>query len=167
MSGPGAGEQDAGADFEEAGDGAPIEVSEPRARRTPPAAIKYDLGSRSYPFDDDGYLIEVHPVDAIVNFKLGVRQGNLAGDKALGNALQEIRYIGGPRLEAEVRDAISLALAEQLQKKDIEIQKLEIEPNAQTGALFVRIHYVNLRLPQDGRKSDNDRSRQVEIGVIS
>lgn len=105
----------------------------------------FDLKTRTFQHDENGYLKLVHWVDQAVSFALGISQGDHKSQPTLGNRLRAIKRAGGVTLQADVEDAVRNALSKLVERKDIGVTKMEIATPIR-GMIYVAVYYINLRL---------------------
>ena len=124
--------------------------SGPPRPTTYPRAIQFLAQQRGFPIDDAGRYIDVHPVDQRVAMKLTFVAGSLGSNQEIGHKLRSIPYTTAATVPAEVRDAVALALADELAAGEIKI--LEIVTEAVSLArIAVVVSYVNLVTRQQMR----------------
>lgn len=105
----------------------------------------YDLGTRTFPRNPvTGFLKLVHWVDQAVELALGITNGSFTAQSSLGNKLRSIKRAGGNSLQANVLDAVQIALAVLLTRKDILVVDIAISTPIR-GQIVVAPTYINLR----------------------
>ena len=130
-----------------AGYDAPVYTSSLAASLAPQRqAVLYDPATRGAVRDPaTGMLRTVHWVDQAVALALTVNAGSLSANTTLGNRLRAIPRSAGPRVRAEVEDAVREALSALLDRKDIGVTSVGVASPVR-GQITVVVSYVNLRL---------------------
>ncbi len=115
----------------------------------------FDLATRSFPFDPvTGRVKRIHWVDQAVALALGVTNGTLASQSSLGNRLRFIRRNDRYRIEAEVTDAVRVALLALTGRRDIIVTSIDITQPVRSQ-IIVAVWYLNLRLSPTTKLPDN------------
>jgi hypothetical protein len=123
----------------------------------PPAGemvAKFDLATHSVPRDVNGLVERIHWVDQAVALALGVTNGKLTSQSSLGNKLRLIKRNSPLRLDAEVKDAVRVALFNLIDRRDIVVTDVQISQPARSQIL-VRVWYVNTHLSPASSLPDN------------
>jgi hypothetical protein len=110
-----------------------------------PAAILFDLSTRTFPLNADGTFKAIHPVDQQVALALGIQQGAIGSYTKLGNKLRAIKRGGGPQLISQVQDAVRQAVAAIVARNDILVTEVAVFTPVR-GQITLSFTYVNLRL---------------------
>ena len=113
-----------------------------------PQAVMFDIGSRTLVQNADGTMKAVHPVDQEVMLCLGVEAGKVSSVPDLGHRIKRIARAGGPSVVANVQDAVKLALANVLKRKDIQINRIDVDVTTVRGRIVAAVEYLNLRTKQ-------------------
>lgn len=117
----------------------------PKVIQTSNAAL-WDLSTRTVSRDEaTGLVKRIHWVDQAVALALGVPLGSLPSSPNLGHRLRLIKRAAGPQLEAQVVDAVNLALADLLERRDISLISIVVNTTTRSQ-IVVAVSYVNLRL---------------------
>lgn len=109
----------------------------------PPAALRFDGGSRDFPLDANGFYQESHPVDQEVALVLSISRGAIASDSSVGNKLRTISRVSPRVAETLARSYIREGLAPLVARKSIEIQDVSIDQSV-PGRLLFAVTYLNL-----------------------
>ena len=110
-------------------------------------AAYYDPKTRTLPFDANGAVQTVHPVDQEMAFALTIAQGMLASAVEVGLDRDRTRKpIARAAIPAMAEDVVRVAAKRPLERGDVEIRLVEVD-SAVRGRLAIRTTYVNLRLP--------------------
>lgn len=128
----------------------PVVSSGPPRAVTYPRAIQFLAQQRGFPTDAAGRYIDVHPVDQRVAMKLTFELGKLGSNPEFGHKLRQIRYTTATTVPAEVKDAVNLALADELAAKEIQILDIASETPTKSS-LAVAVSYVNLITQEEQR----------------
>lgn len=113
-----------------------------------PVSAYYDPDLREFVLDDGGQFTNVHPVDQEVSLRLGVALGTLAGSPNVGLDVASLKRASAESMQAAVNDAVQTALADLVDRGDIELLGSPLMPDA-AGRPFFFVDYRNLRLPAD------------------
>lgn len=105
----------------------------------------FDMATRSFPRDENGVLRTIHWVDQAVALALGVTNGKFTAQPSLGNRMRYIRRNSPARLQAEVEDAVRIALKSLHDRQDILVTRIDVSQPVRSQTLVV-VWYVNLRL---------------------
>jgi hypothetical protein len=108
-----------------------------------PTAVAWDLATKDYLLDADGSHTEVHPIDAEVTIRLGVRRGTIAGDTTIGHTLDQVRM---GQSDAAMGEEILRRQVESLGRlvTDGLVDSVRVEFEATSaGGLWVRTHWRN------------------------
>lgn len=106
----------------------------------------FDLATRSIPRDPTTLLVKrIHWVDQAVALALGITNGKVTAQPSLGNRLRLIRRNDPKRLEAEVKDAVRVALLALTTRRDILVTNVQISQPVPSQTL-VAVWYLNLRI---------------------
>jgi hypothetical protein len=115
----------------------------------------FDLASRSVPRDLTTFLVKrVHWVDQAVALALGITNGKLSSQPTLGNRLRLIGRNDPQRLEAEVKDAVRVALLALTSRRDIVVTNIQITQPIRSQ-MIVAVWYLNLRISPAVTLPDN------------
>lgn len=117
------------------------EVSELKSQFVP----LYDLATKEFIRDETGRVKLIHWVDQAVALALGVTNGTHLADAQLGNKLKFIQRNNAQVLRAEVEDAVRTCLKDLIDRRDINVVRLDID-TSRRGLIYVAVNYVNLRL---------------------
>lgn len=124
------------------------------------AAVYFDPSTKDFPLDADGFYVAIDPVDQRVALALTTVEGSMSGSTDVGSRLRRIKYLDPLHIKALVTDAVKVALADEINAKNIALVSVEVDlPNA--SALLVRVTYQNLRLV----KSVDDAPTTVPLQV--
>lgn len=84
---------------------APVQTgASTKAKR--PAAMRYEGFTRDWALDAEANYKAVTPVEQAVVLSICVRQGDIKASPTTGSTLQEIVYLGGDDLGADIRDRV-------------------------------------------------------------
>lgn len=147
---------DAAAYFDLAGEGITASLSDPR-RVTKPVAARFDGATRTFPFDDDGRVLAVHPVDQGVALALLTEFGRMTAAPGSGVRLKTLTYAGGERLVEQVKAFCREAVKRWVDAGDIREERIDV---ALPGFGRIEIVYSYTRLKDSG-----DRRRGVPQSV--
>jgi hypothetical protein len=117
-------------------------TTEQRVAATP-VALAFDGLNKDFILDANGRYVEAHPVDAKVFNRLRIRKTSIRSASATGNNIANRKYIDPDTIEAEIRDEVSVTLADMVAAGDIADRGLEIDL-AIKGRIQYRYCYVNL-----------------------
>jgi len=110
-------------------------------------AALWDVATKTVLVDDTTGLVKrIHWVDQAVALSLGVQIGAIASQPTLGHTLRQIKRSSGQKLEAEVRDAVRLALKTLLDNGDIVVTDI-VTTVPVRSQIVVAVSYINLRIP--------------------
>jgi hypothetical protein len=116
----------------------------PSGRRPYAAAgLAYDGKTKDFVINSDGQCVGVHPVDEQMALSLTVRRGSCKSSPELGNTLHEIKYLGGDKLQAEVKSRVLSAypLSRLVSEGKATVTRVEIKTSG--SRLEVATYYVN------------------------
>lgn len=112
----------------------------------------FDIQTKSFIRDETGRLKLVHWVDQAVALALGVFNGAHAADPDLGNKINKIPRSAPNKIQAEVEDAVRIALQRLVDGKHIGVLRIETDTKTVRGRILVAVHYINRRLYLDAAK---------------
>lgn len=116
---------------------------------------RFDLSTHSIPVDPvTGLIKRVHWVDQAVALALGVTNGKLTSQPSLGNRLRLVQRNNRIRLQAEVNDAVRVALTALIDRGDIVVTDIQISIPVPSQTI-VAVFYLNLRLSPTTKLPDN------------
>lgn len=121
----------------------PVADAAERAADQGPLGVFFDARTRDAKLRTDGTFEATHPVDQRVVVALTIANGGVKSAPTAGQSFTAIKYLG-PTLEAEVKDAIRLALKAIVDARDINVIGIRVE-RVEGGFVF-EIDYQNLRL---------------------
>jgi hypothetical protein len=136
--------------FDLAGEDDSASPSDPR-RVTKPIAAKFDGLTRTFPFDDDGRVEAVHPVDQGVALALLTEWRKLTAAPGSGSKIKSIQYAGGPRLIEEVKAFCREAVKRWTDAGDIRELAIDVTVPAY-GRISVVYSYARLKDSGDRRR---------------
>ena len=110
---------------------------------TVPKATLFDLASRSFLVDDDGYTRAMDPVDQEVVLALGIERGAVKASPETGIDLERIRAAKRNQRDAITKDAVRVALSAPLARQDITLGA--VSGSFIDGRLYLSVDYTNLR----------------------
>lgn len=113
--------------------------------KPPIQAAKFDIGTKTQVQASNGTLVSVHPVDQEVNLRLGIEEKQIASAVTVGHRIRQITRSGGPDVQSRVIDAVNIALADPLARKDIKILGVDVDAKTVRGRIVVAVNYLNLR----------------------
>lgn len=115
----------------------------------------FDLATKSVPRDaTTGLVKRIHWVDQAVALALGITNRTLSSQPSLGNRLRLIQRNDPLRLEAEVKDAVRVALLALVDRRDIIVTDLQISQPVRSQTV-VAVWYLNLRISPAVKLPDN------------
>lgn len=107
----------------------------------------FDISTKQFVRDPVTNLVKmVHWVDQAVALALGVNAGKFSAQTSLGNKIRQIRRNTPERLQSGVEDAVNVALASLLDRKDITLMSVRVTTPV-VSQILVSVYYVNLRMP--------------------
>ena len=96
-------------------------VTTDRSVARPPSALAIDGQTKTFSLDAEGRYREAsHPVDAKVFQLLRIARGSIRSAADVGQGVKNLRYIDTVRIQAQVDDAVRLALQQPLNAGEIE-----------------------------------------------
>lgn len=108
-------------------------------------AAKFDVSTKSFPFNASGQLIVVHPVDQQVQLALGTEYGKMPACPTVGNRLREVANNSSEDAFPKAAEAeVNRALAKLLTNGDITIQSVN-SAEYPLGRAVTEVRYVNNR----------------------
>lgn len=110
-----------------------------------PIAAFYDPALRGFPFDDNGEIVGVHPVDQEAALRVTIPLGSLRSSPLVGINWARIRLASGAALQRTIDDEVRTALRTLVNAGDVKINGSPLLPEAFGRPLFL-VDYVNLRL---------------------
>lgn len=112
-----------------------------------PSALMFDGASRDFPLNPDtGRYYGVTPTAQRVELALLIALGKVPAVPGLGIQLANIVPVAGPKLQADVENAVKTALAVPLQRGDIAILTIR-GTSAIRGRITVYVRFQDLRDP--------------------
>ncbi len=112
----------------------------------PIAAVFYDPATKNNPFNADGSLQEIHPVDQAVALSLCIPLGSIKSAPDTGHGIFRIRSTADKALQKKVENEVLLAVSALITAGDIEILLVEVSaPPSAKGRLETFVTYQNLR----------------------
>ena len=130
----------------------PVAPTGPPRSLEPPEALLFDGRTRTFPYDDDGKLKTIHPVDQAVALSVLVEMKKINSNQGLGSTLRKAPAVGGPRLQADVERRVRAAVKARIDAEDIEILEI-LGVSVVRGRTSVRLRYINRRLPNSKPKT--------------
>lgn len=118
----------------------------------PAAAVWYDGANRDFLLDDDGGYKTLHYVDQKVALALVIGEGDIAGVPTFGSRLKSIKRGNAAQLAKRAEDAVLLALADIISRRQIEVIGVSVNTNVR-GRLIVTVTYNNLLLPSNQQQT--------------
>lgn len=127
--------------------GAPLgfdPVQDPPYRPPPrvlPAAIMFDMSNRTFPLDQDGRYLAMHPVDQWVLLSLSMVQGEAVSDDGLGITLSGITHLTH-KVPEHVRIIVRNKLKPKVDSSEIRVNTIHVEVEGNT--IKTLVDYTNL-----------------------
>lgn len=149
-----------GGPFERAGVD-PVWVGAPSPPPKQFRSIKFDLGTRTFPFNADGTAYDVHPVDQRVAILLWVPQGSLGSSPGIGTRIKaRIARVDPRSIPTIVRDEVRNVLQPLIAAGDITLLRIDVDASVPGRAAWA-VYYKNLR-----DTSDNSTGNQPVRGQV-
>jgi hypothetical protein len=114
-----------------------------RVPAVPRTAFLIDGATRDYMLDADGRYIPTHPVDAAVFDALRIVLGSVLSAPDVGDATNLLTHINRSRIQAQVEDRVTTALASLVARKVVQVLSIEIDLRVPTRLLRA-VRYRNL-----------------------
>lgn len=115
-----------------------------------PVAAFYDPATRTFPQNDDGEAVGVHPVDQEVAIRVTIPKGSIRCAPNVGISWARLRVASSRTMQKTVDDEVKASLATLIEAGDITLYGSPLHEDAHGAPLFY-VDYRNNRLQEDRR----------------